>query len=423
MICIRCFFRKCKSIIYRAINSSIKKDIDSIFFIPHFNCITDNYDVRNYKSDNVLCLFNAMLIDSRSKGKKFYLLCYSKSTIAEVKDYCLGKNANVELIDYNNGRQFLKCFFKSSYIFTDEYLARYPYRVKQQKIICLSYYGGPFKAGLKATFFRNDDENLIKEIKSINESYDIHMSLSDMCSWLVAENSGLSLSKFLPLGFPRNDIFFKDTSSIRHKVLSKLDINCEHIISYVPTHRDYENKHRSLYNENDNKIRSIFGPIKENEWNDLNIFLEKTDSIILVKLHPEQNKSNICFHNSDRIFVINDFQDELSFSLQESLAISDLLIADYTSTVYDFLCTNRPIVYYCYDYDTYANSRGLFLSPIEPFCAGPIAENINSLIHCLDDSLIGNDSYKIKRDFLRKLLIKFPDGDSTNRIIDWFYSL
>src|SRR5699024_7018772 len=41
------------------------------------------------------------------------------------------------------------------------------------------------------------------------------------------------------------------------------------------------------------------------------------------------------------------------------LGIVDLLITDYSSIFYDYLVTDKPIIHYLYDLETYSKSRGL----------------------------------------------------------------
>src|SRR5699024_11275570 len=42
------------------------------------------------------------------------------------------------------------------------------------------------------------------------------------------------------------------------------------------------------------------------------------------------------------------------------LGIVDLLITDYSSIFYDYLVTDKPIIHYLYDLETYSKSRGLY---------------------------------------------------------------
>ena len=56
-------------------------------------------------------------------------------------------------------------------------------------------------------------------------------------------------------------------------------------------------------------------------------------------------------------FVINAFQYPV---LNDLIKVSDILISDYSSIVFDYSIMERPIFCYGYDYDTYSAERGLY---------------------------------------------------------------
>ena len=79
--------------------------------------------------------------------------------------------------------------------------------------------------------------------------------------------------------------------------------------------------------------------------------------------------------------------------MQEIMAISDILITDYSSTIWDFGLTNRPCFLYMPDLEQYANSRN-FNIPIEewPFPKATTIAEMNENILSYDEN-----------DYLKKL--------------------
>ena len=47
--------------------------------------------------------------------------------------------------------------------------------------------------------------------------------------------------------------------------------------------------------------------------------------------------------------------------VQDLLLVSDLLITDYSSIAADYSLLQRPIIYFCYDYQKYQELVGLYL--------------------------------------------------------------
>ena len=56
-------------------------------------------------------------------------------------------------------------------------------------------------------------------------------------------------------------------------------------------------------------------------------------------------------------FVINAFKYP---ELNDLIKISDILISDYSSVVFDYAILERPIFCYGYDYEDYSKERGLY---------------------------------------------------------------
>ena len=102
------------------------------------------------------------------------------------------------------------------------------------------------------------------------------------------------------------------------------------------------------------------------------------------------------------------------------MAISDCLITDYSSAVFDFFNTNRPVIYHVYDYAKYQSSRGFTINPIEPLCAGVFTHDTRELIDAMKSVIDGEDAHKDKRKFITDLLFTYKDNKSALRIKDYF---
>lgn len=148
----------------------------------------------------------------------------------------------------------------------------------------------------------------------------------------------------LECGTPRNDIFFHDNPELSAKVRSGLGIadNCK-IAFYAPTFR----KGNSLdcYNIDFKRLTKALTAKFGGEWK------------ILLRLHPH-------LKNFSSSLVSGDIIDATRYDdIQELLYVSDFLITDYSSLMFDFLFTRRPVVLYVPDLDEYtASDRGLYFN-------------------------------------------------------------
>src|SRR5947209_17677440 len=65
------------------------------------------------------------------------------------------------------------------------------------------------------------------------------------------------------------------------------------------------------------------------------------------------------------------------------LVAADILVTDYSSVMFDFANTGRPMVFFAYDYDDYANSeRGVYFE-LQDKAPGPMVRTGDELIHAL----------------------------------------
>ena len=93
--------------------------------------------------------------------------------------------------------------------------------------------------------------------------------------------------------------------------------------------------------------------------------------------------------------------------------VTDILITDYSSVIYEFSLFNKPMLFYAFDRMKYEADRG-FYEPYSEMVPGKIVRTSEQLVRALE-----------KRDFefekvapFVKKNFKYTDGKSTDRIID-----
>lgn len=100
----------------------------------------------------------------------------------------------------------------------------------------------------------------------------------------------------------------------------------------------------------------------------------------------------------------------------EILSVTEVLVSDYSSIFFDFLVTDRPIMFYIPDLEEYKDTRGLYMD-VESL-PGPATDNLEQLCRMLKNpSQAQNekiDNYKkIKEQFC-----KYDDGHVSERIVN-----
>lgn len=169
--------------------------------------------------------------------------------------------------------------------------------------------------------------------------------------------------EILESGTPRNDIFFSSEKfvEIRKKIFVTFSIPVgKKIVLYAPTFRK---------NNNLNYYKFDWGSVKKTL---AQIF--GYDFMLLVRLHPhmiDRELGNTVLF--DDIDVINaTYYDDM----QELLVASDVLITDYSSSIFDFALSKKPCFLYANDTKEYERGTYFELSTL-PF---PFASNSNQLV-------------------------------------------
>ncbi len=146
----------------------------------------------------------------------------------------------------------------------------------------------------------------------------------------------------LNIGSPRNDVFFRDNSVDIPTIKSRVNVlSGDKVIMYAPTFR---NNTYNYYKINFELLRNVISDKFGGTWK------------VLVRLHP--NIDNCIYKNIDMdIIDVSSYND-----MQELLLISDILISDYSSSIFDYGLQYRPCFLYVPDKNEYATERDFYFA-------------------------------------------------------------
>ena len=101
--------------------------------------------------------------------------------------------------------------------------------------------------------------------------------------------------------------------------------------------------------------------------------------------------------------------------IQELLSISDFLISDYSSLIFDYAMTKRPCFLYTPDVDDYiSNDRNLYFDIKElPFISVKNNEELISHIASFD-----HENYQHKLDEFLKDIGSYEDGHACEKVLE-----
>lgn len=284
------------------------------------------------------------------------------------EEYSELEKYGIRLVKYNSFT-FIRLCLSSGYIITNVRDMNHIPFTHRQTVINTWHGGGAYKTVGSSTAVQTPSERFRQKIaRKTNLTF---LSSSKAFTDLTLKESFHHNGKILECGMPRNDILIHNSENdLRKKVLDHFHLPTDQkLLIYAPTYR--ENKTASDYSFDTKAVKDMLTQRFGGNWS------------ILFRCHYYivEDAKNL---SSDYINA-SDYPD-----MQELLYAADMLITDYSSSIWDFSFTDRPCLLYATDLDDYQISQG-FYSDIHtwPF---PLAESNQELLDNIQN--FNFDTYK-----------------------------
>lgn len=299
--------------------------------------------------------------------------------------------ANMDMdYDSDGAKEVLAIIASSRIVVTDDYLT--PLRLYQkkpgQRIIQLWHATG---AGKK---FGIDGTNRFPAVDALtHKDYDVVTVSSEDIRKYYAHAFCLPLDRIKATGVARTDDYFDPVyaDSAQSSVIGKHpELTGRRIIMYAPTFRD-----------NSGEGRSVFRP--DIDFGELSEILPE-GCVFVICPHPVMTEK-ILDRGYNNILEIRDI------STKDMMFASELLITDYSSVFFEYSLLDKPMAFYCYDYDSYDRD---FYMDFEKERPGPILRTREEFIDYIRKGDFGKPmNYSRFRD----RYLGACDGHSTERIV------
>jgi CDP-glycerol glycerophosphotransferase (TagB/SpsB family) len=288
----------------------------------------------------------------------------------------------------------------SRYFFVDDYYLPI-YMITPRKgsdIIQLWHAAGAFKKFGYSTLGRSfgPSAHYVEHIK-IHSNYSKVVVSTEEVIPFYAEAFQTPIKQIYPLGLPRTDYFFETDKheEFKKRFLTEYpELVNKKLVLYAPTFRGSSHQQSTFdYSINFHSLSKVLGD----------------EYAILVHLHPYMNGEI----DRDRQFGGFVYQLDNVYSIEEILTISDLLITDYSSIIFDYSILSRPIAFFASDLASYTKERDFYYR-YEEFVPGPIFHQSEELAHWIKQGDYDMDAIaKFKNRFLPGC-----DGNVTSRVVN-----
>lgn len=319
-----------------------------------------------------------------------------------------------EIVTWGTKKYYEVCA-QAKYIVTNSALN---YRIKRKpgQVIMQTWHGTPLKrlrCDIEAE--KGNVNNTLDEIKIKNDMdvirYNLFLSPSAFASEKFISSFNmkeLGIEDIIrETGYPRNDYLFHYTEEEAAKLKEELGIPKEKkVILYAPTFRDNEHDGTGYtYN-----LHLDFEKLRR-ELGD--------EYIVLLRVHYFVASRFDFDKYTDFVINVSNLDD-----ITPLYTISDVLITDYSSVFFDYSNLKRPMLFYMYDLDDYAEGiRGFYFDIDE--IPGPkirTEEELIGWIKRLAGEPYGKAYFDEYGEVFDRFIEKFAsleDGDASRRAVEY----
>lgn len=378
---------KCIRIAYKLVYRIIPCDQKTILFI--------SFHGKGY-SDNPKALFEYMIESKEYEDYKFvWAIKHHKQ-----------KNINIEkakIIEYFSIPYFFY-LARSKYWFVNCKLPAYMLK-KQNQVYLQTWHGTPLKRlahdielEKDTTFYRSKMSAQEMYISYDNDvkKYNYMISPNSFCTKVFQSAFRINQERLIETGYPRCDLLVntKEEEILAWKKKYHLPFD-KKVILYAPTWRD---------NSYTTKGYTFQLEVDFHRWREA----LSDEYIIIFKPH---------------YLIVNDFdmsafqgfvyEMPATLDISELYLLSDILITDYSSVFFDYAILNRPIYFYMFDLQSYANELRGFYFDIHETLPGDIVEEETDLL----DKIVKKDYDYSRLKAFNEHFNKWHDGHCSEKVL------
>ncbi|WP_330239013.1 bifunctional glycosyltransferase/CDP-glycerol:glycerophosphate glycerophosphotransferase [Streptomyces sp. NBC_00525] len=290
---------------------------------------------------------------------------------------------------------------RSRYIVTNTQLPEWFARREDQTVV-QTWHGTPLKRiGLELAGTAQANAAYIATLADRAKQWNFLVSPNTYSTPVLRRSFGFE-GEVLECGYPRNDIFHApDRAKVAAAVREKLGIPAgKRVVLYAPTWREDQRLGGGRYSLG----LQLDLAAAERELGE--------DTVLLVRRH---------YMVTDRLpdsgtgFVkdVSRYPD-----VGELMLISDALVTDYSSLMFDFAQTGRPMLFHTYDLEHYRDTLRGFSFDFESRAPGPLIPASDDLIAALRDPEKAIAGHAKAYEQFRHDFCDLDDGRATARVVD-----
>ncbi|GAA1780038.1 bifunctional glycosyltransferase family 2 protein/CDP-glycerol:glycerophosphate glycerophosphotransferase [Actinomadura chokoriensis] len=307
-----------------------------------------------------------------------------------------------------NGREWNEALATSRYIVTNHRLGD-AFRRHPDQVVLQTWHGTPLKkigSDIKEVHFAYAP-GMKKALHAKTGGGPVlpewsHLLSPNPFSTEIFRRAFAFKGEMLEVGYPRNDLMHSpEAGAVAEQVRARLGIpDGKRVVLYAPTWRDDQYYSRGRYKF------------------DMRLDVERAraalgdDHVLLIRLHTNVVDG---VEEDEHGFVrdVSQYPD-----ITELYLVSDVMISDYSSVMFDYANTGRPMLFFTYDLADYRDRLRGFYFDFEAEAPGPLVETSDDLIDAIRDVEGACTGHKSRYEAFVDRFCPLDDGKAASRAVD-----
>lgn len=291
--------------------------------------------------DNMYALVKELHENKKYQKYKIYLVVSEREKLDAGMKKIINEDGKRFTVVKRNSLRYYHQLSQSKYLFNDVTFPQ-EFIKKEEQIYCNTWHGTPIKAMGKFVsdrpiYLQNSQRNFLLADYLVTPNVTLEkMFLND---YMLGENGK---AKFVKTGYPKDDLLANVSN--KKYIKDSLEVpEATKIVCLMPTWREYDNElELDIYISELNQYISFLG---ENLSDDYKMY---------VRLHP---KAEEILTDTD---LIDSFRVPENVEINELLSVTDILVTDYSSVMFDFLAVkDSRVILFPHDIEDYVEQRGI----------------------------------------------------------------
>lgn len=279
------------------------------------------------------------------------------------------------------------------WLVTNDWFRRYEGRSHQT--LLQTWHGTPFKCLALDRRDRRGDLAFQREVADQSSRWDLLVSQSPYMTDALRNAYGYE-GEVLEVGYPRNDVLVRDGTSVRRREVVRAMLGIDPsatVVLYASTWRDDPERRM---------VRTL----------DLETLARDADVVVLVRAHAETIRHDRRAEGA-RVLDVTLYPE-----VSELFLVADALITDYSSVMFDFAVTGRPIIFDASDMESYLGAgRGAYFD-LAQLAPGPLTRGTDDVGSWLQNLPELQRRYADAYDAWVSRFVPYDDGGATARVVD-----